>query len=166
MWSFYSDIFFQSPTLTDDSNRVRKSNYIKIQHYRSERLCICTQAGRVTVAFWRATPVWLRIRPFIVAPVLSVTAVAPSNTPSICAPDPISTAPETTQTMLRAIAPPERMTLTLEDVVNVPAIWNMNAVEMQNQLVFTTNKEQGYTLSRLLPETVMLLDKVTPDVHL
>lgn len=108
-----------------------KQNYTSTQHHGIGAVCICIQTGRVTVAFWRATPVWLRIRPFIVAPVLSVTAVAPSNTPSRCAPDPISTAPETTQKMLRARAPPERMTLTLDDVVNVPAIWKMNAVETQ-----------------------------------
>lgn len=124
-----------------------------------------TQTGRVKVTFWRATPVWLSIRPFMVAPVFSVTLVAASNTPCTFALDPISTAPATTQTILRGRAPPVRIIFTPGAAVRVPATWKIQAREGQGQPVLMIS-ELKCVLSRLLPEMVILVDRSTPEVHL
>jgi len=79
----------------------------------------------MTVAFWRATAVWERIRPFKVAPVSRVTEVAASTIPLKVAPVPMQTAPGTIQKIFVARAPPDRNTLVLADWVRVPATWKI-----------------------------------------
>ena len=79
----------------------------------------------MTVAFWRATIVWARILPFIVAPVTSVTSVLQSSTPSKCAPAPMLTLPATCHQMFFACAPPASVTFMASAWVRSPVVWKI-----------------------------------------
>ena len=61
--------------------------------------------GATRVAFWRATSVWARMRPYMEASVWRVTPVAARMMPSKWDPAPKVMASATAQTMLVALAP-------------------------------------------------------------
>jgi hypothetical protein len=62
------------------------------------------------------------------APVARVIEVAPRTMPSICAPAPSVTEPDTAQTIFLGRAPPRRTTFLLVAKVRVPATWRIHAV--------------------------------------
>lgn len=105
----------------------------------------------------------------MVAPVWSVTAVLPRTTPSRWDPVWAVTAPETTQTMFEARAPPVRVTLTPVARMRSPATWKIQAVFWFYFCVIrieTRERKGTFSLSKGLPAMENPVAALTAVVHL